>query len=205
MNVGAHNLKSKDYKSIKPKAYKIYEGYTDQNDINAQIFDIALIELEEDLEISDKVMPVCLHSKYFNYHVNDLKNQREYDLKRRSKREVSFAKRFTDLFRGLLGEPKVKADDPVDDENENSVQSSPKIKNKKAFRPERLLADQPTDQTPIILKHPDEQLIRQVVKMGQAYHQQIRNDPVKIFDPAKEFTEDKLLVAGWGKEVFHSV
>ena len=29
--------------------------------------------------------------------------------------------------------------------------------------------------------------------MGQAYHEQIRNEPAKNFDPAKEFTEEKLM------------
>lgn len=122
-------------------------------------------------------------------------------LKRRAKRGlISFAKRFSDLFGDLLGTPAdaLTADDLIDDEEGNSLESKPKIKNKKKFRPNKSNAEKPTDQTPIILEHPDTNLIRQVVRMGQEYHDQIRNDPLKIFDPSKEFTDDKLTVCGWG-------
>lgn len=170
VNVGAHSIKAKDYKQLKPKSYKLYEGYTDENDINAPIFDIALIELEEDLEIDDNVMPICIHSKNFNYLINDLKDHREKNMIR----------------------------------SVSSLESRSEIGgNKTNLRPSLkwLQFDQPTDQSPIILDHPDKQLIRQVVKMGEIYHEQIRNDPVKIFDPAKEFTEDKLTVCGWGRKL----
>ena len=147
-------------------------------------------------------MPVCIHSKYFNYHLNDLKNQRDYLLKRKEKRSVvSFAKRFYDLLSDPLARPAdgLSADDMLDDEDSNSLESRPKIKNKKLRpSPYKLSAEQPTDKTKIILEHPDKNLVKQVIRMGQQYHEQIRNDQVKIFDPAKEFTDDKLTVAGWG-------
>lgn len=142
-------------------------------------------------------MPVCIHSKYFNYHLNDLKNQRDYMLKRRKRGLVSFAKRFSDLFGFGTPADALTGEDLIDDENNNSLDSTPKIKNKKKQRPNKLRGEKPTDKTKIILEHPDKNLVRQVVRMGQFYHEQIRNDPVKIFDPAKEFTTDKLTVIGW--------
>ena len=56
--------------------------------------------------------------------------------------------------------------------------------------------DQPRDDHKIILRHPDKNLINQVVKTVGMYYQEIRNDPVKIFDPSKEFTHDNITVIG---------
>lgn len=169
------------------------------------MFDIALIEMEEDLEINERVKPICIHSKNFNYLLNDLKNQRENqrNYKRQAKGQLSFTKRFNDLFGDLLGTSVLAGGDLINNMSEeiknNSEKIRSKIENKKLrSSPKNLHFEMPTDKTPIILEHPDKHLVEQVIKMGEQYHQQIQNDPVKIFDPAKEFTDKKLPVIGWG-------
>lgn len=175
VKVGAHNLTADEHVLIiKPKSVKIYEGFTTENDINAPLLDIALLELEEDLPVTKEIKPICLHSKYFNYHINELKEYRDFFLKRFRRED--------------------KVDDNSSDSKPNGLKPTRVLKNKSKAKK----TDIPTDKHKIILEHPDKELIQRVVQTVDRYYYQIRNDPVKIFDPAKEFTNDNLTVVGWG-------
>lgn len=194
VKVGVHNLTDKNVLIFKPKSYKIYEGFTEENEIDAPLLDIALIELEEDLPVSSKIRPICLHSKYFNYYINDLKEKRHLN---RAKRDIfgSVSNFFGDQYNKLFGGTVDTIDEPFEEKSKFNEQIE--LKPVPKFN-EHASATQPTDKHKIILDHPDKNLIRQVVDTVGLYYLEIRNDPLKIFDPAKEFTKDKLTVAGWG-------
>lgn len=203
VKVGVHNLTDKNVRIVKPKSFKRYEGFTEDNDIDAPLLDIALIELEEDLPVNDQISPICIHSKYFNYHINELKSN-GYHHTNRVKRDISLnwiGDLFINPFSGLFGG---KDEDVVDD----PFEQTPKVNKQNELRPSktsnnddddsRQLVNQPTDKHRIILDHPDKDLIKRVVSTVYDYYGQIKNDQEKIFDPAKEFTKDKLTVVGWG-------
>lgn len=196
VRLGVHNLTHKNELTIKPKSYKIYEGFTEENAIDAPLFDIALIELEEDLPINDKIKPVCIHSKYFNYHINDLKASRQSFIKR-GKREIHH-KLPLSINGSSIDEQNNQFDNnnDIDDDVLDSPQDDEKKKIRLLKRP--ILGKHPNNNKKIILNHPDKNLIQEVIRMTKIYHHQIRNDPVEIFDPSKEFTKDKLSVVGWG-------
>ena len=183
VKVGVHNLTDKDVLIVKPKAFKRYEGFTEENDIGAPVFDIALIELEEDLPITAKIRPICIHSKYFNYHINELQQNRNQFLFRRN----TF-----DRNENFIDDNELEKRAKIDQQKEMKLQPSLDSIMFKAS------IEQPSDKSKIILDHPDKNLIRQVLSLTEIYYEQMRNDPVKIFDPAKEFVVGKLTVCGWG-------